>query len=298
MQNRLSEKTFRDVPQAQKEEWQTFRAAHAPVKLVARGYTWEYLASGQGKGTLVLLTGGLNSSEVWFKIISAFEKTYRVIAVRYPNVATLVEIVEGVIAILDAEHIQHAHVLGESLGGMVAQSLVRRYPDRVASMILASTAAPVETQAPRMKRLELLVRLMPAGVLRSLSVKRVLSLLVGMPADERAFWQAFLTEQVVLYATKSWLISQYKLLVDYCEHYHFTPEDLAQWTGPILILAADNDEIVQRIAPGSLARYYPRASTHIFHEAGHSPPLTKRQEYIEVVQEFLRANQQAHVSQS
>ncbi|MDQ2714906.1 MAG: alpha/beta hydrolase [Chloroflexota bacterium] len=298
MQKPHSEETFRDVPAAQKEEWQAFRATHPPVKLPVQGYTWEYLISGQGEETLVLLTGGLNSGEVWFKIISAFEKTYRVIAVRYPNVATLAEVVEGVVAILDAEQVQRAHILGESLGGMVAQGLVRRYPDRVASMILASTAAPVETQAPRMKRLKLMVHLMPASVLRSLSVKRVLSLLVGMSADERAFWQAFLTEQVVLCSTKSWLISQYKLLVDYCEHYHFAPEDLAHWTGAILILAADDDQIVQRIAPGSLARYYPNASTHIFHEAGHSPLLTKRQEYIEVVQEFLRANQQAHASQS
>ncbi len=109
---------------------------------------WDYLAGGQGEETLVLLTGGLNSSEVWFQIMAEFEKTHRVLSIRYPSVATVAELVEGVAAILDAEHIERAHILGESLGGMVAQCLVRRYPGRVDTLILASTAARSSGSCP------------------------------------------------------------------------------------------------------------------------------------------------------
>jgi len=109
---------------------------------------WDYLAGDQGEETLVLLTGGLNSSEVWFQIMTGFEKTHRVLSIRYPSVATVAELVEGVAAILNAEHIQRAHILGESLGGMVAQCLVRRYPGRVDTLILASTAARSSGSCP------------------------------------------------------------------------------------------------------------------------------------------------------
>jgi pimeloyl-ACP methyl ester carboxylesterase len=163
MTNAAFEHIYKKASQAQKDQLLAFRTLHPIKKLTVGKNEWDYLAGGQGEETLVLLTGGLNSNEVWFQIMTAFEKTHRilsirylylvplicnanewfekthrVLSIRYPSVATVAELVEGVAAILDAEHIQRAHLLGESLGGMVAQCLVRRYPERVDTLILAS----------------------------------------------------------------------------------------------------------------------------------------------------------------
>ena len=45
-----------------------------------------------------------------------------------------------VVAVLDAAGIRRAHVMGASLGGMVAQELAIAYPERVDGLILACTA--------------------------------------------------------------------------------------------------------------------------------------------------------------
>jgi 3-oxoadipate enol-lactonase len=45
-----------------------------------------------------------------------------------------------IVAVLDAANIRQAHVLGASLGGMVAQELAVAHPDRVDGLILACTA--------------------------------------------------------------------------------------------------------------------------------------------------------------
>src|SRR5215831_741574 len=159
---------YRDVSQAQKDQLLAFRTLHPVKKLAVGNNAWDYLAGGQGEEALVLLTGGLNSSEVWFQIMMEFEKTHRVLSIRYPNVAAVAELVEGVVAILDTEHVQRAHLLGESLGGMVAQCLVRRYPARVDTLILASTAAPEQQLVSRMKRQEKLLSLFPQALLLSM----------------------------------------------------------------------------------------------------------------------------------
>jgi len=87
------------------------------------------------------------------------------------------------------------------------------------------------------------------------------------------------------------LISQYKLLADYCANYHFTPADLERWSGAILILQADDDELIQRLAREPLTAFYPQAQVHTFHNANHIPLITKREEYINVVKQFLRQRQ-------
>src|SRR5690348_8265709 len=102
---------------------------------------------------------------------------------------------------------------------MVAQCFVRCYPERVEQLILASTAAPDKNYLPRASRQKRLISLFPTALLRSISVRRVLSILATMPENERAFWSALIREQVMLSITKQWLMSQYELIADYCAHY-------------------------------------------------------------------------------
>ena len=46
-----------------------------------------------------------------------------------------------VCGLLDELEIAHAHMLGYSMGGAIAQEFVRQFPDRVSSLILCVTMA-------------------------------------------------------------------------------------------------------------------------------------------------------------
>jgi len=52
---------------------------------------------------------------------------------------TVADMAADVVAVLDKSRIAHAHVLGASLGGMVAQELAIRHPQRVDRLVLACT---------------------------------------------------------------------------------------------------------------------------------------------------------------
>jgi pimeloyl-ACP methyl ester carboxylesterase len=290
MQTSTRGKSFTGTSQALQEQLEAFRIKHPVKYLTVNGVTCDYLVGGTGEETFVLLTGGTNSNELLFQIISAFESHYRVIAPRYPSVRTMAEVIDWLLAMLDAEGVQQAHVLGESYGGMVAQCLVRRAPSRVSSLILVSTLAPIKPLPLRPKLQKLLVMLLPWHLFVPLSRRLMVPVLARtpFPEEERAFWTATVIEQIGC-VSKDWLINSYRNSEDYSEHYHFTPQDLAHWPGTVLILGSDADEALQRYRPHAipLTTLYPQAQVHLFHGAGHVPPLTRREEYIEVLQRFL-----------
>jgi len=67
---------------------------------------------------------------------------------------TLADLADDVAGLLDALGLHSAHVVGASLGGMVAQTLAVRHPDRVRSLtsIMAAPAVPVDWEALEARR--------------------------------------------------------------------------------------------------------------------------------------------------
>ena len=125
----------------------TARSADQPAfeSFDAKGVQIRYLA--QGTGEPVVLIHGLHSSAVinWKQpgIIDLLAKKNRVIALDLPghggsdkpenDEAYGVQMADDVILLLDHLKIKKAHIVGYSLGGMVALKLIAKHPDRVLS---------------------------------------------------------------------------------------------------------------------------------------------------------------------
>ncbi len=103
-----------------------------------------------GSGFPLLLINGLGSDHLeWLHQIPAFEARFRVLVFDNrgtgwtdvpPGPYTTAGMADDAASLLRALGIPRAHVLGVSLGGMIAQEVALRHPDRVDGLVLGCTA--------------------------------------------------------------------------------------------------------------------------------------------------------------
>lgn len=105
-----------------------------------------------GRGAPLLMLMGLGgSSDSWGNAFThPLARTFRLLLPDHRGTGrtprgdapyTIAQLARDALAVLDAERLPRAHVLGVSMGGMVAQELAIRYPDRVAGLVLGCTTA-------------------------------------------------------------------------------------------------------------------------------------------------------------
>ena len=107
---------------------------------------WEQHGTGD---PLILISGLGYTIEMWYRLLPALSKRYRTIVMDNRGVgrSSVPEgpygvplMVRDIRAVMDASRVERAHVLGMSMGGMIAQELALAHPDRVASLVLACTS--------------------------------------------------------------------------------------------------------------------------------------------------------------
>ncbi len=104
-----------------------------------------------GSGTPLLLIMGLGASlETWVAQRDAFAARHRVVMFDNrgaggsecpPPPWSVPEMAADALGVLDALGIERAHVLGVSMGGMIAQEMAIRWPERVDRLVLAVSFA-------------------------------------------------------------------------------------------------------------------------------------------------------------
>lgn len=258
-----------------------FRASHPIAEVRIGSDLWRYFRGRDGARPVLWLTGALGSGELGFAQIVMLGKEFRVLAPDYPPVPTLDRMVDGQVAILDAEGVRSAHVVAGSFGGMIAQHLVRRHPERVRSLVLSHTYAPGFSGISR--RVPRLLGLFPKRVLQALVRRRLSgSFAVGGP-----FWMRFF-ESAVEGLSKAEILSRVRLALEFSGQGTYGPRDLEHWPGEILILEADDDPLVSAPARSALRALYPAARVRSFSGTGHSAALIFPGLYAESIRDFLR----------
>ncbi len=229
-----------------------------------------------GSGDPLLLIQGFGGNTVaWGPLVPAMAERCRVIAFDNRDAGrssqasapyTIADMAADAAGLLDALGIASAHVLGASMGGMIAQEFALQYPSRLRALVLMCTTCGGPKSAgwdQLCERLDLVRELREAPAPDSELVQEQLSWMFTPEflANPTPAFQEFILSTLQYPAPLEGMKRQAEAI-----RHHDTYDRLPQIAAPTLVLAGEDDPLIlaensrilaQRI-PGARLILYPR----------------------------------------
>jgi pimeloyl-ACP methyl ester carboxylesterase len=185
-----------------------------------------------------------------------------------------------VVAVLDHVGVGRAHVVGLSMGGMIAQEVAIRYPERVAKLILTSTYARVDAWSKRVLELR-------RAVITNLGFQtgfQFSSLFVFSPQafrERRDFIAQREAEQAQVDGPS--FLAQLDFLLA-----HDTESHLKAIRARTLVICGELDMLTSALQNQELAAGIADATLEIVRGASHGMVWDRTDEYADRILSFLR----------
>ncbi len=243
-----------------------------------------------GAPPLLLIMGLAVSSRAWDRLPELMARRFHVLvfdnrgtgrSVRRGFAYRMRELADDAAAVIEAAGLRSAHVFGISMGGMIAQELALRHPERVRSLALGATFASFRRvqRAPLRSAWDLLVL-----NLGFKPAERVARLLVSAEWDARNPGGALKWIRGSEPAGFRNALAQFLAVVR-----HDTLNRLSQIRAPTLVLTGDADRLVPFANSEILAKAIPGARLHVLKGAGHVFPLEREEETVRALEEHFLA---------
>ncbi len=202
---------------------------------------------------------------------------------RKENAYSLYDMATDVNAILDALDISRVHLLGLSLGGMIAQEVAINYPDRVLSLTLLMTTGDATDSTMKVFSMRYLIRSLIRSIPmmryriiggeRNLIIERILKLKLVL--DDNSF-DVKETAQQVLYDLRKRRGINIKAVFQHFRAVAISGsryDKLKHLTLPTLIIHGTNDEIFPLEHGKKLVELIPNAKFIWLEGVGHGLPI-------------------------
>ena len=258
-----------------------------------------------GEGEPVILVHGFGAKkETWIAQFKPLSEHFKVI--RFDNrgagksdrpkgAYTMEFFADDIVGLMDFLKIGKAHIIGWSLGGMIVQNFVLKYPNRVNKVVLINTnyGFPDEKGPEVYKNMRI----------EEVKLKEV--------DPEKAFWDGTRTgfymkfrKQLEANPSKKWydlwsaedLIRESTIDPPTIEDIevqaaalktHHTLDRLDQIMSPTLLIASSHDRLTPQSSMEEIHSKIPNSTIEVIEKAGHNSPLSKAPEVNKIIIDFL-----------
>jgi poly(3-hydroxyalkanoate) depolymerase len=247
--------------------------------------------AGEGEGRPLLLINGLGASvEMWKPFVRRL-RGREVIAFDLPGTGQsgragwpmrMPELARLSADLLTRLGHERVDVLGYSLGGLLAQELAHRAPERVERLVLGATSPGVPSVPPN--PLVSLLMLSPARYYNRRLAELIVPVIAGgRTARDRGVLRAGLDERLAQPPTPFGYLYQLYSVMGWSSH-----PWLRQLRQPTLVLHGDEDPVVPLINARYLARAIPQGALHVIRGGGHLFLFDQPDSAMPAIEDFLQ----------
>ena len=265
-------------------------------KVKANGINIYYRVQGKGE-PLILIMGLGGECGDWILQACAFKKYYRVVTFDNRGVGksdkpgepyTIKTMADDTVGLMDHLGIDKAHILGVSMGGMIAQEVAINYPKRVKKLILVSTTAGRDEKgghSPGLLKAMGLKEGFSDEDIKSVDIGKVMTSLNAHAFSSGAIKTVavpFCWVRTKLFGIKG-VKGQFEAVMT-----HSTLDRLHTIKAPTLVIAGAEDRIVPSSSSDVLANRIPDARLVKVEGGSHTLVAEKRGRFNREVLDFLR----------
>lgn len=191
----------------------------------------------------------------------------------------IADVADDAAGILQQLGVERAYVFGYSMGGMIAQELAHRHPDRVHGLALAATAArPVWSDAAF--RLALLLGRTIARVSRkefsTISTRVLVRSGAVAPEHARWMWEGLMRRDANLYFQAGDAVRRF---------------DSRPWIGslrtPAMVIVNSDDQLMPPAMQYGLATYFGEDAVAVIDGGRHESVMNRADEHAKLITEFV-----------
>ncbi|WP_182302031.1 alpha/beta fold hydrolase [Cohnella cholangitidis] len=256
--------------------------------LIYKGVEIPYrIHANEGKETILLLHPAFADYRIFEYQIAGFKERYQLILIDLPghgnspirsSAITLKDVPELCNRIMDDNGIDQCHILGVSLGSLVAQAIADRYPQRVRSVTIVGGYSIHKDNTPILKAQRKEMLRWTFYILFSMRKfrKYVLNVSCHTNHGRQLFQQGIQHFNRKSFAAMSGMNA------------FFTPKS-APMPYPLLIIVGDKDLQLANDAALSLHQAEPRSRMATIAEAGHCANADAPEKFNAIVLDFLRS---------
>lgn len=246
---------------------------------------------GEGNPPLVIIHGLLGSSRNWLTVARELSRQYEVFAIDLRNhgdsphadAMDFTSLAADLETFLQARGLEHAALLGHSLGGKVAMRFACEHPERTDALIVVDIA-PKEYRPHNQRDFEAML---------ALPVEKMIS---------RKDAEAFLAEYIMDWGQRQFLLTNLKrneqgegfvwgvnLPALHAARQTMRENPLAEgdrFNGATLFVLGGESGFVEPEDWGKIRHYFPRARIQSIDGAGHNPHIDKKADFLSVLENF------------
>lgn len=259
-----------------------------------------------GKGYPIILIHGFGARKEGFKCqIPALSKEFKVITFdnrgagkseRVNDPYTMQTLADDVRGLLDFLEIKKTHVLGTSMGGLIAQQFVLQYPEYVNKLVLVNTVSGAPDnigiemiKKNRLEQLELIKNDPEKAFWDNAHIwfyhKYRKELKLNPKKKFFGIWSAEdeIRESTILIPTPR----DIELQIEAIKGFN-TLEKLHKIKNHTLLLAASHDKICTKRSIEEMHKRIPNSVFRVIEKAGHESPKTRAPEVNNLIIDFLK----------